>query len=751
MDGQIREVWITELEPRSTDAAEFEGREWDVTIIGAESTDAVVKDTATGREYVESRNGRLYDTEALEASVPMMWNGAKVYDNHLTDEEFTERQGMRSVAGEWIGTIVESRWDAAKRQVRGVLKVVEENVARKLKAAWDQGVLGTVGLSIDAYTEGREASIEGNATLLVEGIKKVLSVDLVAEPAAGGGFNRLIAAHISEEEQPMELNEELRAEIQQLVQSSVAETLAAAKDQESEQTEAEDAEEAEEAEEAEATEEAQEAGATETAEEPEEEEDEDKAEEAVEMVRKLECKLMLRDKLDAAKLAAPNRQVVEDAFNGRIFDGAEVDRMVKQLKEAEASFDRSGNVTGAGGERTTLRSAVSEDDRAEVELLRLLMPSGDFRNLESTEEYFVKERFTPAYQAWIKNGRPNYGTRSISNWLYNYWGGNPLVDRAREAVTTSSMSSIVKNTLNIMLANDYSKRQRWYEPIVTIEEVDNINTATLVRTYGLSSLSVVNEGDAYTELTWADEEETAAFVKKGNYAGVTMEAMLRDNVQAIRTLPRRLADSWHNTLSKLVSGVFTTNTATGPVLSDTGALFNATAVTTAGGHVNLLTTALSFTQYGVVRTAMMKQTDQDSADFSAQQGERLLITPRYLVVPVDLETTAIQIRNSEYIPASQNNDINPHYQKFDIVVDPHATDTNNWAAVADPREFPAIYLIFLRGRRVPELFTADNETGGSMFTNDTLRYKIRMLTWRFSSTYECAPVSSWRALHKSNV
>jgi len=670
MDGQIREVWITELEPRSTEAAEFEGREWDVTIIGAESTDAVVKDTATGREYVESRNGRLYDTEALEASVPMMWNGAKVYDNHLTDEEFTERQGMRSVAGEWIGTIVESRWDAAKRQVRGVLKVVEENVARKLKAAWDQGVLGTVGLSIDAYTEGREASIEGNATLLVEGIKKVLSVDLVAE-------------------------------------------------------------------------EAQEAGATETAEEPEEEEDEDKAEEAVEMVRKLECKLMLRDKLDAAKLAAPNRRVVEDAFDGRIFDGAEVDRMVKQLKEAEASFDRSGNVTGAGGERTTLRSAVSEDDRAEVELLRLLMPSGDFRNLESTEEYFVKERFTPAYQAWIKNGRPNYGTRSISNWLYNYWGGNPLVDRAREAVTTSSMSSIVKNTLNIMLANDYSKRQRWYEPIVTIEEVDNINTATLVRTYGLSSLSVVNEGDAYTELTWADEEETAAFVKKGNYAGVTMEAMLRDNVQAIRTLPRRLADSWHNTLSKLVSGVFTTNTATGPVLSDTGALFNATAVTTAGGHVNLLTTALSFTQYGVVRTAMMKQTDQDSADFSAQQGERLLITPRYLVVPVDLETTAIQIRNSEFIPASQNNDINPHYQKFDIVVDPHATDTNNWAAVADPREFPAIYLIFLRGRRVPELFTADNETGGSMFTNDTLRYKIRMLTWRFSST--CSRLTTRRA------
>jgi len=182
------------------------------------------------------------------------------------------------------------------------------------------------------------------------------------------------------------------------------------------------------------------------------------------------------------------------------------------------------------------------------------------------------------------------------------------------------------------------------------------------------------------------------------------------------------------------------------VLADVGALFNATAATSAAGHANLLTTALSFTSFGAARTAMMKQTDQ-----TLGTGEKLLIDPKYLLVPVDLETIANQIRNTEFVPGSANNDVNPFYQKIEPVVVPTWTDPNNWALVGDPVEFPAIWLIFLRGRRVPELFAADNEQGGAMFTNDTLRYKVRMLTFQYSSTYTCAPVSDFRPLHKSNV
>ena len=50
-----------------------------------------------GAKYIHSKNGRLYRLDALRESAPE-WEGVKVYDNHLTDEEFNERAGMRSVA-----------------------------------------------------------------------------------------------------------------------------------------------------------------------------------------------------------------------------------------------------------------------------------------------------------------------------------------------------------------------------------------------------------------------------------------------------------------------------------------------------------------------------------------------------------------------------------------------------------------------------------------------------------------------------
>jgi hypothetical protein len=260
-------------------------------------------------------------------------------------------------------------------------------------------------------------------------------------------------------------------------------------------------------------------------------------------------------------------------------------------------------------------------------------------------------------------------------------------------------------------------------------------------------LDVVSEGGAYTELALADEEETATFVKQGNYIGVTMETLMSDKLNFVRTIPRRLSDTWYNTLSAHVAAVFTTNTATGPILSDSGALFNNTATATPGGHANLLTTALStVSTYAAARTAMRKQTNMPLG-----AGRKIQIEPRYLLVPEDLETTGLTIRNSQYIPGSANNDINPFYQKFDVVTVPDWTDATDWALVGDPARFPAIWLIFPRGNRTPQLFTADNDVTGAMFTNDTLRFKARLLHYRFSATYSCAPVSDFRPLHKSNV
>ena len=289
------------IEPRK--GPEFAGREWLVTIIGPETADDLVRHE--GREYVRSKNDRLYACAGLREAAAD-FDGVRVYDNHLTDAEFQERGGMRSVAGEWIGTIVKPAWDAAERKLRGTLKIVDEALAGKLAAAWDAGVLSTIGLSIDTVPRERAAVIEGRRWPVIEGFQQILSVDLVAEPAAGGRFDRLLAAQM---EVTMPFSDEQKTELQEMIATAVAEALPRGNEQEEiapEEAAQEVADAAQEVADA-APPDADPAAvaqaaadAAQDAADAVEEETEGAAAEALQRVRLLECQLELQAQLGAA-------------------------------------------------------------------------------------------------------------------------------------------------------------------------------------------------------------------------------------------------------------------------------------------------------------------------------------------------------------------------------------------------------------------------------------------------------------------
>lgn len=723
------------------------GKEWEVTIIGAHKPEDLL--TIDGRRFILSDNNRLYDTDALKNSVKM-WEGVKVYDNHLTDEEYQRKQGMRSPATEWMGTIVKPFWDEAKAQLRGIFKVVEDKLATKLKNAYDQGILSTIGLSIDTFPiRGPDVYHEGNSFPVIEGFNMIRSVDLVADPAAGGQIDRLIAAKIYKEKNSMtketDKNVVTKDNIDEIVSAAIADALAAKEAEAKENLEGMTDEEVEvarrEREKIEADDELRRV--------------EKMAKEAKHETELARTELMINRKLDSALLPDKFEDMIRGQFKNRIVEAEEIDEAVKLAKETQASYDPSGRVKAGGAH--DVQMGLVDEERLELEFARLLMGNTDFRKLEHAEDDVVKERVneSAAYGAWIKAGKPDLPHYPrMSSLLYDYFNGDPLLSgRALEAASTSTLTTAVKNTVNIMTANSYSQKELWFEPIVKVHEVDTIDDSTLARVFGVNALATVPEGGAYTELVIADEEETASFVKRGNYIGITLEVLMRDKIQFVQRIPQVLANTWYNTQSDLVSAVFTTNSAAGPALVDTGALFNATAVGTPGGHANLLTTGISHSEFGVVRTAMRKQTDQPLG-----AGRKLLLTPKYILVPVDTEVAALDIRNSELVPGADMDSAGAgaqtanHYRgQFEIIVVPTWTDVNDWAAVADPNIAPAIHLIYPRGQRTPQIFSADNELSGSMFTNDELRFKVRLMTYRFSSTYDCAPVSDWRPLHKSNV
>jgi hypothetical protein len=70
------------------------------------------------------------------------------------------------------------------------------------------------------------------------------------------------------------------------------------------------------------------------------------------------------------------------------------------------------------------------------------------------------------------------------------------------------------------------------------------------------------------------------------------------------------------------------------------------------------------------------------------------------------------------------------------------TDSNDWAALADPRLYPTIGVGYRYGR-VPEVFSVASPTAGLMFSNDTLPVKVRFI-------FAVAPID-YRGMYKANV
>jgi hypothetical protein len=298
-------------------------------------------------------------------------------------------------------------------------------------------------------------------------------------------------------------------------------------------------------------------------------------------------------------------------------------------------------------------------------------------------------------------------------------------------VTTATMTSLVKNAFNKVILDYFNSVDRWWESIAAQEDFGDMKDLTLITLGGFGDLPTVSEGAAYTELSWSDAEEVVSFVKRGGYVGVTLEMMDKDETRKFRVIPQKIAIAGYRTLGALVSALFTDNSGVGPywpASQSTTRLFSAT-------YGNLGAAALSVSTWDACIQAMYKMAE-------ATSSKRMGIRPAFLMVPIELEKTALTIMGSVGEPGTGDNDANVRLGSSRVVVVPDWTDANDWAAVADPRVWPGVVIGYRYGR-VPEVFIAGEETIGSMFTNDEMRIKARYVV--------AVGVGDYRPLYKANV
>ncbi len=292
---------------------------------------------------------------------------------------------------------------------------------------------------------------------------------------------------------------------------------------------------------------------------------------------------------------------------------------------------------------------------------------------------------------------------------------NPALSVAREAneVTTTVMNQALLNSMTKRLVQDYDGQPQDWRRFVTIRALRDFKAQDRIRLHDFASLSTVSEGSAYTNLAWDDTRETYAPVKKGNLVVVTREAILNDDLDAIRKVPSKLAIAAAITINEFVHGLFTGN----PLMADGTKVFDDGTQT---AHANRLTSSLSATALQAAMTLMMKQVNT--------AGKRLNLRPAYLLVPPDLLFTAMTLVSSTLVPGSMNNDANVLRGALEPLSVAQFTDATDWYVVADPRHVETIEVGFVGGRETPDLLMQDAPLEGQVFTNDQISFKVR---WEF--------------------
>jgi hypothetical protein len=420
------------------------------------------------------------------------------------------------------------------------------------------------------------------------------------------------------------------------------------------------------------------------------------------------CGYLLDSALSASKLPAPSQAIVRKQFAGKVFETSELQTAIDDARSLVSELTAGLVVQGPG----RLHAMFDSSDKLQAAMDDIL---GAPRDPKSKD---------------LKIQRPT-GIRELYLSLtgdYDLHGGY-YPDRAQFA-TTADFTGLVKNALNKIIVDRWAELGRagydWWTKIATVEHFDSLNSITGVLVGTVGALPTVAEGGEYTELAVGDSPETATFVKYGGYIPLTLELIDRDTVAKLKAYPRELANAALRNISALVAAIFSASAGAGPTMADTGALFNATAITTLGGHVNLLTTALSAAQWDTVGAAIFNQPMliKQAATYYGT-GPKMGINPRYLLVPRALQLTAKRILYPDLEYTTGFNSQNQlQGQQGDVVTVPDWTDTNDWAAVCDPAVLPAIFV----GERfgiLPEVFIAGDSLSPAVFMNDETRLKVR--------------------------
>ncbi len=281
-----------------------------------------------------------------------------------------------------------------------------------------------------------------------------------------------------------------------------------------------------------------------------------------------------------------------------------------------------------------------------------------------------------------------------------------LAARALSPASSSDFPALMADVTNKQLVKAYTEWPATWKPFVAVTDATDFKELHAIRLSGSPDLLDLDENGEYRTASFSDAQETYRVVTKGRTIRLTRVMLINDDLRALSRIPRLFGTAARRMESAAVYSLITSN----PAMSDGNTLFSADHNNLASAGAALSTTALS-----EARAAMRKQV--------GMAGERLDITPAFLLVPVVKETDAEVLLRSTALPEDNKSAgvYNPWAGKLTPIADPLLDDASTTAyyLLAHPDQVPTIEVAYLEGEQQPYV---EDELD---FDSDSLKIKVR--------------------------
>lgn len=278
------------------------------------------------------------------------------------------------------------------------------------------------------------------------------------------------------------------------------------------------------------------------------------------------------------------------------------------------------------------------------------------------------------------------------------------MELARAAInSTSTFPAIMSNLANKSVMVGFNEAETTYQIWAGKGSNRDFKEAARVALSEAGTLELVPEGGQFKQDSFGEASARTKVATYGKLFSLTRQAIINDDLGLFSKIATKYGSAAKRLVNKMVYAQLTGNVK----MQDNVALFDSK-------HGNVAGTgeALSVKAIAKAITAMRRQ--------KGIQGEATLnITPKYLVVPPELEVTAYQIVNSTAAVDGVNSGVvNPYKGRFIVVADAELTDPDAWYLVADATQHDTIEVTYLNGVETPRLETRQG------FDVDGIEYKV---------------------------